>query len=174
MRRPLQLCLSALIVTFSMVAALPAFADFDDFMAEQKRRKSVVTATQNAALDSPRHGTQVKLHRLDYADAGTTALAMVLKGGVEGNPAMVWAGDAVPVVGLAGKYAGRHALIAMGDAPEIADRKIALGSAVGTCNNVAFMLGATLPVGLTIGVACAVAYHHAFPVPRQEVLVKVM
>jgi hypothetical protein len=109
-----------------------------------------------------------------YAGDRTTARPIALKEDVDGNPAPVWAGNIVPAVELAKRCVSRRVLIAMGDAPEIVERKTALGSTVGTCDNAAFMLGGTLPVGLTIGVACAVAYRHAFPVPRQEVLVKVM
>jgi hypothetical protein len=175
--------LASLIVALSL-SSTAAMADYDDYRALQLpvALGDSAEALTRAPVTSPRPyaaGTpsrpRVRLSGADYADAGTTALGLA-RGAVEGNPLFAWSGSAAPVVGLAGKYGMKRALVAMGHTAEEADRKVGIGSALGTCNNLAVITGATGYGPLLVGAACAGIYAYATrPQPQQprEVLVEV-
>lgn len=101
----------------------------------------------------------VKLTRADYADAATTAVA-VSQGFVEGNPVIGIAGDAAaPLVALGVKYAAKEIAIASGATPEQATRTVNAAGMLGTCNNVALLLGVTGAGPLLAGAFCAIVSY---------------
>lgn len=108
-------------------------------------------------------GNGVKLAPVDYADAATTAIAIASPALVEGNPVIAAAGPAAPFVALGLKVGVKHAFIAGGIEPERANRLVETGSAFGTCNNIALILGASTGVGLGLGAICAFMYLDGRP-----------
>lgn len=108
-------------------------------------------------------GTQ-PLRPLDYADAGTTALA-INQGAVELNPVIGAAGDtAAPVVALGVKWVIRNGLAATVDTPEQVEtinRVMDVSGAIGACNNLAWLTGAEGHVTLLFGALCGGLYWFA-------------
>jgi hypothetical protein len=146
--------------------ALPSYAE-----AGAERLDTKVSKL--APATSPRPQARVKLNRIDYADAGTTVIGLS-RGLVEANPVVSWAGNAAPVVGLGMKLGMKHTLVGLGYSTEQADRSVSIGSALGTCNNIAALAGAAPAASIAIGVGCAVWYAKSRPAPRTEVLIPVI
>ena len=103
-------------------------------------------------------GNGVRLAPVDYADAGTTAIAIATPGLIEGNPVIASAGPAAPLAALALKVGVKQAFVAGGMEVERANRLVETGSAFGFCNNTALLLGANTGVGLAVGAICAMIY----------------
>lgn len=103
----------------------------------------------------------------DVADGATTALGLAQTGIVEANPLFAWAGPAAPVIGIAGKYAIKSALIESGMPADRANHSVEVGSAFAACANVATIIGSAMPPALLAGVACGAAYASAMPPKRQ-------
>jgi hypothetical protein len=103
-------------------------------------------------------GNGVRLAPVDYADAGTTGLAVASSTLIEGNPVIASAGPAAPIAALAIKIGVKQVFVAGGMEVERANRLVETGSAFGFCNNTALLLGANTGVGLALGAICAFAY----------------
>lgn len=95
----------------------------------------------------------------DYADAGTTALA-VAGGASEGNPLFSVAGNgAAPVVALVAKAGAREYMKSQGYSECEIDRAVNTSGVFGTANNLLVLAGASTPVGLLAGGMAAVVYY---------------
>ena len=98
---------------------------------------------------------------LDYADAGTTALA-ISQGATELNPVVGIAGDAAaPVVALVVKAGVREYMAQNGYSECEIDRTVNSGSVFGLTNNLVWLAGGPTPIGLAVGGIAAIAYYEA-------------
>jgi hypothetical protein len=101
----------------------------------------------------------VRLGPADFGDMGTTAAGVWSGVAEEANPLFAWSGDAVPFVGLAGKWGLKKLFVATGSNAFEANLSVETGGAVGTCANIATLAGAAAPPALAIGVACGLIYR---------------
>ena len=115
--------------------------------------KIIITLTAALALAG------CSLQPADFADAGSTALALTVDGATEANPVIGALGDdlAAPVSLLA--TAGMRYAIDEYAAPENAPlyhQNLTNVKTFATCNNVSVWLGASLPAALLVGAGCGI------------------
>jgi len=103
------------------------------------------------------------LRPADYADSGTTAIA-IANGATEVNPIIGAAGDnAAPFVALGGKVVVRSLIDNSGLSNQDKESAHNIVSSVGwgaSCNNIAVFAGATGYAAPAIGLACALLSYN--------------
>lgn len=89
----------------------------------------------------------------DYADAGTTALALSL-GHAELNPLVASGSVAGPISLLAIKYLTKAAMIELIDDAELTNHFIGSSGWGAACANATTLIGVATPLSIGVGVGC--------------------
>lgn len=119
-----------------------------------------VTPVSGPAPEVPHRLDKVRVGPGDIADVATTAVALWGPFDiVEMNPVFAWSGNAAPLLGFGTKIGVKHLMTYAGATPAQANLAAETSGALGACNNVAVIAGATSVVGVSLGVVCAFAYH---------------
>lgn len=151
------------ISTLAVVAGLSLTACAQSAVEVTRSAETHIVAVAEPAEASAPAEPRPKavLRPIDYADAGSTALAFAVMDGAvsELNPLASIAGEGgVPFVGLGVKYGIKKVMIHRGSTQCEADRKVGIGSVAGLGNNLAVLAGATGGTGLAVGIVAAMIY----------------